>query len=1495
MPIIPDNKVLITAVTNPWQPTTSQVSQWVDHVPGRAIPEYARQIFPQAPADMEIAVSLNRVPLVPDQIASVAITPGDNIVFCLVPHGGDQGGKNILGIVAMLAVMVAAVAAQQWWTAPLIAGGVSGSAMGGAMLAGGIMMAGGVLVNTLLKPQQADVPDLSAGSPTYSWDTRQNLENEGIPWPVVYGRCRVQPPLICKYTELCENKQYLNMLYAVADHAVDGITDIIINDTAIEDFDNVYHEIRVGGSDNDVPLENFGDTITDHNVESGQLDPDSAAPSVPVEVDIDPDETLIVGSWSSTITTVKDDIVRLLIDLEIDEEFFEELGDPGSFVGTIPGSADFVVKMRYRSSPAGAWSSELSFPGTRKIFYTGTAGTEWLVNEDTRFINCEIDGLAADQYDVEVKLYSSTAESGHGILLTGYRAFSDGAAGQSVVENVPGSAFDEIRVFAVLPGLGRHTGSGIESITVKVLAGVKISGGSWVNQVHEFTGAQADPIRYQWTFKNLTHGSYQVKLAYAEQPPGVGDNLYMNAVTFSYYQTVIYDDFTYPGASLLAVRALSTDQLNGMIPRISCLVQRDNVSVYTGAAWVDKPSNNPAWAAFDMVTNDDYGYGVDGDKMLYSEFDDWADWCDDASDERDKAQAGTATSVGLTFLTDTAQAWNINAYAGYILIDSADVWFEIASNTATTLTVSGTPAAGAYGIYSAADFGTATAGSGSGEIEDTSKDWTVNQWKGYVAVDYDAGASYTIESNTDDTLTLQGGAGGVNGNRYYIRKHDFKCNIYFDLTRRFDVALGLIETLGWGRVVQKGTSYGCLVDRPGTPVQLFGIGNIVKDTFEIDYLRQENRCNQIECTFYDEQDDYVRKTVLVHRQDYAESDDTIYETTQLDLIGCTRRDLAIYHAQYMLACNQLLKKVVSFQVEVDALAAQAGDLIYVSHDVPQWGYSGRVVSSTNNTVTIDRSVTMQPGTTYQIMIRHQTDVDADGYDDMETGTIAAVGVETTTDEVTLAAGTWTNNPAAGAVYAFGAVGALAGDYRIVNITRAGDLTRKITALEYDVDVYTPDQIIAEDESISDLVLVSDLAAAEYFNWDRPYFEAFVHLTWRGHAYLWYVWYRIYDTEAAWTYWGETSDPEAKIAGDLLHPMTTYQFAVSANRALGMDAEFVDIDFKGYGDTLPPYWRAHGLRVTGDDTGENIWTGLDLHIEWYTTVFFDLDAGDEPGGAGIAPPSQEFDEFRVQAIDTATGTVLREVMGPGSEAVYVYDANVLDTGGYPKSVITIKLWGIIHGCETAEPAVIICTNEAPAAPASVTAYSRIGGVEFTWPENTEADVASYFVRTRIDSGSWGEWENILTNSTHRGLTLAEAAAYLAANGHLRVPIDIEVFVEDKFYLYSGLDDSGTATSVGTNSLTDTTKSWTPDEWAGSVLLDSTFTPFDIASNTATVLTVVGNPAAGAYTIQTPASGSGTANQPYTAYVQLTMTAGAGITGDVDELYNNVLGSGGVTVT
>ncbi|WP_420472495.1 hypothetical protein, partial [Brevundimonas sp. FT23042] len=187
------------------------------------------------------------------------IVHGDIVSVMVKPKGGGGGGKNILKTIAMVAVVAAA---------PFLFGGVAGSATLGAYTAGitstagllsvyyGTMalgvMAGGMLINAVLPSQTPDLNmnlDLEniKSSPTYSWNVLGNEVQQGKPVPILYGEMRVTPPIISRYVETVNNKQYLNILYAIADGetAID-VDSIEINDEPISNFKDVQTYTRRG-------------------------------------------------------------------------------------------------------------------------------------------------------------------------------------------------------------------------------------------------------------------------------------------------------------------------------------------------------------------------------------------------------------------------------------------------------------------------------------------------------------------------------------------------------------------------------------------------------------------------------------------------------------------------------------------------------------------------------------------------------------------------------------------------------------------------------------------------------------------------------------------------------------------------------------------------------------------------------------------------------------------------------------------------------------------------------------------------------------------------------------------------------------------------------------------------------------------------------------------------------------------------------------------------
>lgn len=314
----------------------------------------------------------------------------------------------------------------------------------------------------------------------------------------------------------------------------------------------------------------------------------------------------------------------------------------------------------------------------------------------------------------------------------------------------------------------------------------------------------------------------------------------------------------------------------------------------------------------------------------------------------------------------------------------------------------------------------------------------------------------------------------------------YEVNLYVDSTGTLRRALDMVALNGRGVVSQLGSKFTCMVDLPDENVVqrfLFTMGNIEADSFTEEWMSTADRANAVEVTYFDKELDYARTTVEIYSDDYDTTDREINKVS-VTLFGCTSKDYATRYGKFLLYCNRYLTLVSSWGADVDAIACLPNDPIDVAHDVPQYGESGRIVSYDWGTLemVIDREVTMEPGTDYIVMIRRVED------DAIDTFAVDAVGVETTTDTFTArlsssvgpsggdaldgAIVTETGDGAivdstgdgamvggggvavyAGSVYSFGTVSSVVKQMRVLRISRAGDLRKKLTCMEYVPEIY----------------------------------------------------------------------------------------------------------------------------------------------------------------------------------------------------------------------------------------------------------------------------------------------------------------------------------------------------------------------------------------------------------------------------------------------------------
>lgn len=136
-----------------------------------------------------------------------------------------------------------------------------------------------------------------------------------------------------------------------------------------------------------------------------------------------------------------------------------------------------------------------------------------------------------------------------------------------------------------------------------------------------------------------------------------------------------------------------------------------------------------------------------------------------------------------------------------------------------------------------------------------------------------------------------------------------------------------------------------------TPVMAFGMSNIARGSFSVEYL-SENLADEIVVSYVDADRDWQVQQVRASVPNVTSPD----RTTTIDLMGCTNATLAGKFANVVAAQQYYRRRTVSWETDFEGFICQRGDVVLLSHDLTQWGYSGRIVSVDGDDVTLDRAV-----------------------------------------------------------------------------------------------------------------------------------------------------------------------------------------------------------------------------------------------------------------------------------------------------------------------------------------------------------------------------------------------------------------------------------------------------------------------------------------------------------------------------------------------------------
>ena len=202
--------------------------------------------------------------------------------------------------------------------------------------------------------------------------------------------------------------------------------------------------------------------------------------------------------------------------------------------------------------------------------------------------------------------------------------------------------------------------------------------------------------------------------------------------------------------------------------------------------------------------------------------------------------------------------------------------------------------------------------------------------------------------------------------------------------------------------------------------------------------------------FRNEEKAYKEDEIIVPNEGYTAETATFIE--QISLPGITSRAAAAKHARFHLAQLKLRPETYTLNTDFEYLVCNRGDLVHVTHDVPQWGIGfGRIndITIANGTteLTLDQPVYLTASQSYTIRIRTNTGASV-------TGTIT--GINTTQNYTTVTVNSELNSIAIGNMFMIGNIGTESQELIVIAIEPTGNTSARITLVDYSPSIYSVD-------------------------------------------------------------------------------------------------------------------------------------------------------------------------------------------------------------------------------------------------------------------------------------------------------------------------------------------------------------------------------------------------------------------------------------------------------
>lgn len=567
-----------------------------------------------------LRVVLNDEVIQPENYALTFVNEKDVVGMVLVPQSGEVG--QIFKAVAIIAIVVAVT----WALGP------QGYALVGPSMAAGLGAAAGLAatlaLNALFPPPVPGLPSTgSSGTsedPVYGFSRTGNQLGKYAAIPRIYGTRKVFPQhAIAPYIIAEGSDQYLYQAFT-AGYGPLKIEDIRIGENAIGNYKEVEYYVHEAFE--------AGDELKIVKEDNWQ----------------DPYSIKLLKNEEQIVATT-DDADKASLAIQFPQGLFNQWADDGS-----RHQWTVILDVKVRQAGTSTWFPVTNYTPTITdgVINSSTTSDEW-TEVSTQYSS------DTPNYPVVTELPpSSTLADGERRTLATTVASGDTYFGDNVQTNY----------ITVYQDFENNYVVSTSTSEIKVEKTTSRPFFTNINVVFPTAG--------KWEFRVV-----RLSDDYDGSPTG---NIRINPYSETYISSVRSIKNTPPIASdkpisLIELKIKATDQLNGAVNNLSCVV-KSKLPIWNGSSWSVQETRNPAWAYLDVMRGNATKTPVNDSRLDLAAFKTWADWCDETQPNfafTPPTTPNTATNVGFvtnlyyTILYRVPDTDGLNFWVGKL--DSAEL------------------------------------------------------------------------------------------------------------------------------------------------------------------------------------------------------------------------------------------------------------------------------------------------------------------------------------------------------------------------------------------------------------------------------------------------------------------------------------------------------------------------------------------------------------------------------------------------------------------------------------------------------------------------------------------------------------------------------------------------------------------------------------------------------------------------------------------------------